>query len=50
MTVSVKRVIVEKMSDTGNSENETCENEVTMKGTTHDLHVTNSTRSIKLPS
>lgn len=26
------------------------ENEVTMKGTTHDLHVTNSTRSIKLPS
>lgn len=26
------------------------ENEVTMKGTTHDLHVSNSTRSIKLPS
>lgn len=26
------------------------ENEVTMKGTTLDLHVTNSTRSIKLPS
>lgn len=26
------------------------ENEVTMKGTTHNLHVTNSTRSIKLPS